>query len=231
MSGALEYGAQVADMMFDRGVVKFAGVGDAPAEGFKLKLHEKDPSAPLSPIYLNIRAEGHKDGTLRPEDFGLIADLLVKATVVQDLDFRFLAGIPVAGEPIADAMFEKLRATKPNLVQLHLVKEEKEGGRSITGIVEDLWATGSILLVDDLITKADTKLEAIAVCEEAGLEVEAVVVLVDREQGGTDEIESIGHDLIAALMLSELLVHYVETGRIDRSKADEVEQYLVDNQV
>lgn len=226
MSDVLEYGAQVADMMFDRGVVKFAGVGDAPTEGFRLKLHEKDPSAPLSPIYLNIRAEGHKDGTLRPEDFGLIADLLVKVTLVQDLNFRFLAGIPAAGEPIADAMFKKLRATNPDLVQLHLIKEENEVGRSITGIREDLWATGSILIVDDLITKADTKIEAIAVCEEAGLKVAAVVVLVDREQGGADEIEEGGHDLLAAIELSELLEHYVKTGRIDRAKADEVEQYI-----
>lgn len=227
MSEQLEGAAvEVADMLLERGVVKFAGVAGEPAEGFRLKLHEKNPEARLSPIYLNIRAEGYKDGTLRSEDFRLIADLL--CGIANDVwpDFRFIAGIPEAGEPIADAMMARLAPDRPDLVQLHLVKEEDKGGRRITGIREDLWATGQILIVDDLITKADTKLEAITVCEAAGLEVTGVQVLVDREQGGSNELLDKGYDLNAGLTLSELLDYYVETGSIEQSMADDVEDYI-----
>ena len=38
---------QVADTLFDLGVIKFGA--------FRLKLHEKNPDAPLSPIYVNLR--------------------------------------------------------------------------------------------------------------------------------------------------------------------------------
>jgi orotate phosphoribosyltransferase len=224
-SSVLEEGpARVADMLFERGVVRFAGVGDAPAEGFRLKLHEKNPDAPLSPIYLNIRAEGHKDGTLRPEDFDLIADLLALNVFAWVPDFTCIAGIPVAGEPIADALSPVFEDDE--LVQLHLEKDEGADGRRIAGIREDAPPGGQILLVDDLITHADTKLEAIDVCEAAGLEVAAVAVLVDREQGGSDEIRSKGYVVVAAFLLSELLAHYVETGRINQATADAVEQYV-----
>lgn len=210
--------AKVADMLFDRKAVKFGA--------FRLKLHEKEPDAPLSPIYLNIRAEGHKDGTLLPEDFELIAEYLEELIESNGWEFKFMAGIPLAGEPIAEALFGRLKLAHPDLVLLHFNKEEDASGRRIGNIQEDLWATGDILIVDDLITKADTKLEAIRVCEAAGLEVEAVLVLVDREQGGLEQVEDAGYAIFAGLLLSELLQHYVETGRIDRAKADEVEQYV-----
>jgi len=227
MNDALEgTAAQVADMLFDRGAVKFAGVAGAPQEGFKLKLHEKEPDAPLSPIYLNIRGVGHKDGTLLPEDFDLIAALLGNLIDAFCREYEYLAGIPVAGEPIADALMRKYSSMQSNVRQLHFRKQENQSERRIGEIQEDVEADRRIVLVDHLITKADTKLEAISVCEAFPLEVEAVVVLVDRQQGGISQIESAGHEIVAALKLSELLSYYVETARIDQAKADEVEQYL-----
>ena len=46
--------------------------------GFKLKLHEKNPDAPLSPFYLNIRMQGHKDGPLTRHDIGTLAALMAR---------------------------------------------------------------------------------------------------------------------------------------------------------
>jgi orotate phosphoribosyltransferase len=223
------YAAQFADMLFVRRAVKFAGVDGEPEEGFKLKAHEKDPSLPLSPIYLNIRAEGHKGGTLRPEDYGLIARVLKEwIEWCYTLDFDYLVGIPEAGEPIADALEDLLRPEMPELYRLHLIKVEHEGKRHIGPPAEEpevLYPRNYVMLVDDLVTKADTKLEALRACEACGLEARGMVVLVDREQGGREEVDK--HCRIEAVMtMGQLMRHYVRGGSITQEMADRVANYV-----
>ena len=57
------------------------------------------------------------------------------------------------------------------------------------------------MVLDDLITTGGSKIEAIAPLAEAGLVVKDVVVLVDREQGGAEELAARGLRLHAALTL------------------------------
>jgi orotate phosphoribosyltransferase len=144
-----------------------------------------------------------------------------------DLDFRYLTGLPRAGDPLADALMSKVYQWSP-VTQLHLVKEETDEGRRIAGLREDIWnALGKVLIVDDLITQADTKLEAVYVLEGLGFEVCDLVVLVDREQGGSEWLqEEEGIRVISAFTLSQLLDHYVGTGKIDQDKAEEVRSYV-----
>ncbi len=213
--------AAVADMLFERGAVQFGA--------FHLKLHEKHPGAPLSPIYLNIRAEGHKNGALRPEDFRLIASYLIEMLNEAGLEFDYLAGIPVAGEPIADMLVAHLSGPDHPIHQLHFTKLENDEHRQISYFIETLLFhrdDNRILLVDDLITKADTKLEAIDVSVKTGLRVVAVIVLVDREQGGAQDIRCKGHHVIIGFSMSALMAYYVEAGKVDRAKADEVMAYI-----
>ena len=62
-----------------------------------------------------------------------------------------------------------------------------------------------MVVLDDLVTTGGSKLEAMAPLLEAGLKVKDVVVLVDREQGGAEELAAHGLSLHAALTLSQLL--------------------------
>ncbi len=45
---------RLAERLFNEDVIKFGG--------FKLKLHEKNPEAPLSPIFFNLRTEDNPGG-------------------------------------------------------------------------------------------------------------------------------------------------------------------------
>jgi uridine monophosphate synthetase len=211
--------ASVADRLFEVGAVKFGA--------FRIKLHERKPDAPLSPIYLNLRTpDNPKPGPLAPELVNEIAELFYQLmSFTPDLDFRYVAGLPRAGDPLADELMEYVDEWSP-VTRLHLAKEETASGRRIAHLADDIQDHGIVLIVDDLITQADTKLEAIQVLEQAGLHVCDLVVLVDREQGGSDQLKEIGVRVIAAFTLSELLDHYVDTGKIERSKADEVSDYV-----
>ncbi len=202
-----------ADRLFQCGAVRFGE--------FKLKLHEREPDAPLSPIYLSLRVS-ENGGPLTPFDVlsatGLFCDILFES----DIEFDRVAGIPRAGEPFA---WEVARISDKPLTRL--IKEERDGFRKINSISADDCEPGtSVLLIDDLITEADTKKEAIDLCRSVGLEVAGILVLVDREQGGSDELKKTGTAFHSVFTLTELLDRYIAKGFIDEKRRDEVLSYI-----
>ncbi|PIP24947.1 MAG: hypothetical protein COX34_01430 [Candidatus Nealsonbacteria bacterium CG23_combo_of_CG06-09_8_20_14_all_36_12] len=206
---------QLADVIYDRGAIKFGA--------FKLKLHEKQPDAPLSPIYITLREP--PDGPLTDKDVEAIGQELYELVKKRKVLFDIVAGIPRAGEPLAEVVARL--SGKP---LLKLGKKIERDTRKIDSIVSGEYQPGQlVLLVDDLITQADTKKEAIGVCENAELIVAGVVVLVDRQQGGTEQLKDAGYDLYAAFPLSVLLDYYVGANKLSQVKREEVMTYIVAN--
>ncbi|HEY4499140.1 MAG TPA: orotidine-5'-phosphate decarboxylase [Candidatus Paceibacterota bacterium] len=197
--------------LFDLKKIKFGA--------FKLKLHEKNPDAPLSPIYLNIRELPDWLYTLAGD---VLHDLIIQEGIA---DFDYVIGIPKAGEPIGVALAKAIG--KPHL---RIEKTETDGGRKITSHILDSFEKGKrVLLVDDLVTKADTKREAIQSVEANGLEVVATVVLYDREQGGLKELNDSGRKVVAMARLGETLDFFVQSKKIKPEKKDEVLAYIKAN--
>ncbi len=205
-----------ADRLFQCGAIRFGK--------FKLKLHEREPNAPLSPIYLSLRVS-ENGGPLTPFDVLSASDLFCDVLFESDIEFDRVAGIPRAGEPFA---WELARISNKPLVRF--IKEEGNGFRKISSITADDCEPGtSVLLIDDLITEADTKKEAMNLCRSAGLEVAGIIVLVDREQGGANELKKTGYPFHSVFTLSDLLNHYVAKGFINEKRRDEVLSYIGSN--
>ncbi len=110
---------------------------------------------------------------------------------------------------------------------LRMTKTTGEETRSVTSLITLVEPGLRVLIIDDLITKAGSKVEAIAVLRAAGLEVSGVVVLVDREQGGVaqlwNETSVICH---SAFLIRELLEIYLASSRITKTQYDEIFAYL-----
>lgn len=212
---------RVAEMLFEVGAVKFGA--------FKLKLHEKNPDAPLSPVFLNLRTpDNPKPGPLRAPLVELIGEALYSRHCAAHLEFDHVAGVPRAGDPFAHAFYRVLARRSASLIKLS--KKEDNDRREVTSIFEGTHAPGdTALLIDDLITRADSKLEAIRVLENAELVVKDVLVLVDREQGGTKELANAGYRLHAVFTLTRLLDFYVTRRMMTEAKRDEVVAYLASN--
>jgi len=207
---------QLADKINDRGAIKFGA--------FKLKLHEKNPNAPLSPIYISLR-KPEIGGPLINEDIEAIGQELYTTVKKKKILFDLVAGIPRAGEPLA-----KVVSRLSGRPLLKLGKKIEGDTRNINSILSGEYQAGQlVLIIDDLITQADTKKEAIGVCEEAGLIVVGVAVLIDREQGGSEELKEAGYDLYAVFALSVLLDYYVSVNRISQARRDEVMDYIAAN--
>lgn len=193
--------------LYDIGAIQFGA--------FRLKLHETQPDAPLSPIYVDLRMiRSHpdvRDGAIH-----------VLAHLAWDCTFDILADVPTAATPLVAILAHELR--KP-MITPREAKTHGSGAR-----IDGTYRPGQrVLLVDDLITRADSKFEAIRTLEAAGLIVRDVAVLVDREQGGAAQLRERGYALHAACTLRELLDEYLETKRINRTTYDQVLAYLAAN--
>ena len=88
-------------------------------------------------------------------------------------------------------------------------------GASIDGLLNSDQGKRAVL-IDDLVTRADSKLEAAAILVEKGIKVQDIVVLVDREQGGEKQLAEAGYKLHAALKMSQMLPFYDRVGRISQ---------------
>lgn len=204
----------LADKLFACGAVQFGQ--------FKLKLHEQHPDAPRSPIFFNLRTpDNPKPGPLDAELVRLIATAM--AVLIKPCgQFNHVAGVPRAGDPFARAL-----ANIWHCSQLYLTKTETAERRSIADLTSGSYHSGdTVLVIDDLITAADSKLEAIGVFTRYGLRVEQVVVLLDRQQGGREQLAAAGVRLHAVFTVTDLVEHYATTEAITQAQASRVFDYL-----
>lgn len=191
--------------LFEIGAVKFGE--------FRLKLHESNPDAPLSPIYVDLRL-------VRSHPYLLRNVVAILGRRVVSLNPDFVADVPTAATPIVGAMaaFFDIPMLTPRLAaKAHGTAAKVEG---------DVRQGAHVVVVDDLITKADSKLAAIEGLEGAGLVVRDVVVLIDRCQGGGTELAKRGYSLHAAATLLEMLEVYEAERMITGAQVKRVREYL-----
>jgi orotate phosphoribosyltransferase len=116
-----------------------------------------------------------------------------------------VGGLTMGADPIslAVAMHSHL-AGDPTLVQAYCVRKEAKGhGRK--KLVEGNFKAGdTVVVVDDVITTGGSTLQAIEKVEAEGGIVAFVIVLLDREEGGRQNIEAKGYPVFAAYTRSSL---------------------------
>lgn len=181
-------------------------------KGFRLKLHQTKPNAPLSPYYIDLRLLRSYPTSIKGTAVGLFREM------IDGYPCDVLADVPTAITPIVSSLSDR---TQVPMITPRAPKDHGSGG-SIDGI----WPKGAIaLLFDDLVTEAHSKLEAAKVLRESGVQVEHVFVLLDREQGGNVQLGAEGLTLHATFTISELLDFYHDNGTISSDLYGEIQAY------
>jgi uridine monophosphate synthetase len=189
----------LVELLVDAGCVKFGS--------FKLK------SGIMSPVYLDLRRL-----VAHPRTLAVVAGHY--ARLLDGLAFDHIAGLPYAALPIGTAV---ALATGRPLVYPR--KERKGYGTDVA--VEGVFAPGdTAVILDDVVTRGDAKLEALAQLRAAGLRVADMVVLVDREEGATALMAAEGTRLHSVMTLSELARRAHHLGRIDDAALTAVKVFV-----
>lgn len=186
---------------------------------FKLgafRLVSDEISAPLSPYYVNLRNVRSYPGILQR---------IVEAiqSEVQGIAFDLIADVPTAATPLVAVM--SVNNDWP-MVSPRLDKKDYGSGSKVDGVF-NLGQT--VLLIDDLVTTAESKFSAISVLEESGLVVKDVAVFLDRQQGGREELAKAGYRLHAVTTLQEFVQVLHEAGRISNDAEELISMYQQGN--
>ncbi|MGA3110829.1 MAG: orotate phosphoribosyltransferase [Candidatus Bathyarchaeia archaeon] len=194
---------KVANALYLSGCLKFGS--------FKIK------SGAISPYYIDLARL-----LSAPEQLCVIADTAAeqatKIVVADEIDK--LATIELKGALIAPSI-----ACKLNLPCIIVRKEEKAYG--VTGRIAgaDVEKGDRILFFDDVISEGLSKIEGIKPLQELGGVVNHFLVVVNREQGGKENLEKRGFKVHALAKVSDL-VNSLCGRHISKEQADEVLNYV-----
>lgn len=171
---------------------------------FKLK------SGQTSSIYLNLRKIISYPDLLR-----LVAEAIWEK--VSDRHFNLICGVPYTALPIATCL--SLTHSIPMIMRR---KEKKDYGTK--QMIEGVFQPGErCLIVEDVITTGSSIIETANELEAAGLQIQDVVALVDREQGGKNNLNT-KYKVFTVLSLTDIFNTLLSSKQINSS-----ERYIIEN--
>jgi uridine monophosphate synthetase len=170
-------------------------------------------SGKQSPIYIDLRRV-----VSYPALFKLAARLY--AGLIEELQFDHIAAVPYAALP-----FGSVVALNMNRSFIYPRKEVKGHGtgQAIEGAFEE---GQKALSLEDVITSGGSILSAVETLRAAGLLVEDVAVLVDRQQGGDLKMKTAGLSLHAVVTIDEILDTLEENSLVEKNVIRAVKDYL-----
>jgi orotate phosphoribosyltransferase len=126
-----------------------------------------------------------KPTTLDPEGMNLIGAIIFD--ILKDTDITAAGGLTLGADPIANALavisYQKGKPIKSFIVR----KDIKDHGTK-SAIEGNVVNGEKIAIIDDVITTGGSTITAIEQARKSGLKVEMVITLIDREEGGRENI-------------------------------------------
>ena len=157
-------------------------------------------SGRLSRYYINC-----KPTTLSAKGMFLVGHLM--AAALKNADISAVGGLTFGADPIAiaTAYTSELKGSSFNAFSVR--KTRKDHG-IVKWIEGDVKRGARVAIIDDVATTGGSTIKAIERARQEGLEVVKAVILVDRQEGGLENIRETVKDVSAIITRDELMESY-----------------------
>ncbi len=195
---------EVGSALYNSGCLKFGS--------FRIK------SGAFSPYYIDLACL-----LSSPKDLCSVADIAANSIRLVANSDRIdkLASIELKGALLLASI-----GCRTGLPCTVVRKEEKTYGATGRIAGADVVKGERILFFDDVVSEGLSKLEGIKPLEQLGAKVENIMVVVDREQGGRENLENAGYRVHALAKISELVDSLLQCEHISKKQADAVLNYV-----
>jgi len=136
----------------------------------------------------------------------LMHSLIRKEQTARKVNVVAVGGLTMGADPVALAvgMYSHWTKDAPPWQVFSVRKAPKAHGQ--TKLIEGNFKKGdAVVVIDDVVTRGESTIAAINAIEKEGGSVVFVAVLVDRQEGGREKIEALGHPVVALFTKDELL--------------------------
>ncbi len=163
-------------------------------------------SGKMSRFYVNC-----KPTTLSPRGMFLVGHLVFDA--IKDLAPDGIGGLTFGADPmaVATAFVSELKGKPINAFSIR--KTQKDHG-IIKWVEGDMTPGQRVVIIDDVATTGGSTIKAIVRAGSEGLDVVKVVILVDHQEGGLENIRQHIHDVTAIITRDELIARWNSEKRI-----------------
>jgi orotate phosphoribosyltransferase len=164
--------------------------------------HFKLASGAESEFYFNL-----KPTMMNPKGGWLCAKaLLEKIRTVEGVDY--VGGLEMGAVPVIAALAAQSFADGQPVATFFVRKQAKDHGTSevIEGLANGESLAGKhVIIIDDVATTGGSIVKAAEAARKAGAIVEYALVILDREEGGTENLAKAGMTLLSAVKKSDFL--------------------------
>lgn len=145
--------------------------------------------------------------TLHPQGGKLVGQVMLP--MIGD-GVAAVAGLTLGADPIVSAVNVVAAYEGRSLTALIVRKEAKGHGTKVYIEGPPLPAGSSVIVLEDVVTTGNSAMKAVERLRDAGYEVNQVISLVDRQQGGAEFYEEQGIDFQAVFTIADLQARWQE---------------------
>ena len=147
-----------------------------------------------------------KPTTLDPEGMNLIGELVF--AMLADVEVTAAGGLTLGADPIANAL-SVISFQKGKPIRSFIVRKDVKDHGMMAGIEGNVKPGDRVVILDDVITTGGSTIAAITRANGAGLVIDRVIALIDREEeNGRQNIEAHVPRVDAVLTRTEIMSRY-----------------------
>lgn len=147
-------------------------------------------SGRTSSFFVNL-----KQTMLDPEGANLLADLILD--VMEEQGIRNIGGLEMGAVPLVSAACTKSFERYPvNAFFVRKGAKDHGAAQLIDGHLEE---GSEVLIIDDVVTTGGSAIQAAEAVKARGCQVSKILAIVDRQEGGRENLADHGFELISLL--------------------------------